>query len=94
MPHQQQLALGQQQTLLFMTNSSNFTRRVRRPFVPIAAIKAKNGINGRAKMTIKAMKNTILKLRRQRDLDGVAAMNNEYQQHLDVENEEVTNLST
>lgn len=91
MPHQQQLALGQQQTLLFMTNSSNFTRfrRVRRPFVPIAAIKAKNGINGRAKMTIKAMKNTILKLRRQRDLDGVAAMDNEHQQHLDVENEEV-----
>lgn len=62
---------------------------MRRPFVPIAAIKAKNGLNGRAKMTIKAMQNSKLKLRRQRDLDGVAALDNEQQQYLDIDNDEV-----
>jgi hypothetical protein len=77
-----------------MTNSSNFTRfrRVRRPspFVPIAAIKAKNGLNGRAKMTIQAMKSAKLKLRRQRDLEEVAASDNEHQQqHIDEDMEGV-----
>jgi hypothetical protein len=84
---QQQLALGQQQTLLFMTNSSNFTRRVRRPFVSIASVKAKNGIDGRAKMVIKAMKHAKLKLRRQRDLDSVDALDGE--QHHDIDTDEV-----
>jgi len=70
---QQQLSLGQQQTLLFMTNSTangtRINRRVRRPFVTLASVQAKQGINGRTKLTIKAMQNAQIKIRKQRDLE-------------------------
>jgi len=72
---QQQLSAGQQQTLLFMVNNSaNGTRfnRRRRPLIAVASVQAKQGMNGRTKLTIKTMRNGKIKKRKQRDLEDVA----------------------
>ncbi|XP_059483932.1 uncharacterized protein LOC132201636 [Neocloeon triangulifer] len=75
---QQNLSAGQQQTLLFMVNNTgtttgNATRltanRRRRPLIAVAQVKAKQGFNGRTRLTIKTMKNMKIRKRRPRSMD-------------------------
>ncbi|XP_065333707.1 uncharacterized protein LOC135935366 [Cloeon dipterum] len=97
---QQNLAAGQQQTLLFMVNNTAATgttanasrltlNRRRRPLIALAQVNAKQGFNGRTKLTIKAMKKMRLKKRRRpRDLNDEPEPFLEYSNDIDLQTED------